>query len=193
MTSRITGNSTVYSACSDKPLPYLWGESTSGLCYDVTLHRQIHCLFGLFRQTTALLVRGIHQWLITWEALSCYNIIMSDANTKEALIQHQFIVASWHHMAKYNGVHIGSGNGLLPYATKPLHEPLLNDHQWGLVPLIWGQFHRKCSRYLYLMWVWNQVITWTDVDQKMLTVSLLMWVWKLRMCGYSCIFQRPIS
>ena len=34
------------------------------------------------------------------------------------------------------------------FETKSLHEPMLTDHQRGLVAFIWGQFHRKCSRYL---------------------------------------------
>ena len=28
-------------------------------------------------------------------------------------------------------VNIGLGNGLLPYGTKPLPEPMLTDHQWS--------------------------------------------------------------
>ena len=31
--------------------------------------------------------------------------------------------------------HVGSGNGLLPYGTKPLPEPKLTFHQWGNVAL----------------------------------------------------------
>ena len=40
-------------------------------------------------------------------------------------------------------VNIGSGNDLLPDSTKPLPEPMLTDHQWGLVAFTWEQFH-KC-------------------------------------------------
>ena len=40
-------------------------------------------------------------------------------------------------------------------APKPLHEPMLTNHWWGLVELTWGQFHRRCSRYLSLIWVWK--------------------------------------
>ena len=39
---------------------------------------------------------------------------------------------------------VGSGNGLLPDGTNPLPEPVLTNHQWGLMAFIWGQFHRKC-------------------------------------------------
>ena len=39
------------------------------------------------------------------------------------------VVFMWHHMAIYNWVNIGSGNGLLPGGTKPLPEPVLIYHQ----------------------------------------------------------------
>ena len=50
-------------------------------------------------------------------------------------------------------VNIGSGNGLLPDGTKPLPDPVLIDHQWSLAAFTWPQFHMKCSRYRYLIWV----------------------------------------
>ena len=28
-------------------------------------------------------------------------------------------------------------------------------HQWGPVAFAWGEFHRECSRYLSLVWVWK--------------------------------------
>ena len=43
-------------------------------------------------------------------------------------------------------VNIGSGNGLLPYGTKPLLEPMLTDHQWSPVTFILGQFHKRCLK-----------------------------------------------
>ena len=43
-------------------------------------------------------------------------------------------------------VNIGEGNSLLSAGTKPLPEPVLTNHQWSL----WGQFHRKYSRELFL-------------------------------------------
>ena len=52
-------------------------------------------------------------------------------------------------------VNIGSGNGSLPGGTEPLPEPKLTNHQLGLVAFTWGQFHRKWSRYLSLMWIWK--------------------------------------
>ena len=48
--------------------------------------------------------------------------------------------------------------GLNPLNTKPLPEPMLTSHQWSLVAFIWKQFHRKCSRYLSLIWVWKLLI-----------------------------------
>ena len=33
------------------------------------------------------------------------------------------------------------GNRILP-------KPMLTNHQWGLVLITWGQYHRKCSTYL---------------------------------------------
>ena len=57
------------------------------------------------------------------------------------------IVAHWHHLVIGIWVNLGSGNGLLPVGTKPLPKPMLTNHQWGLVPFTWGQFHRKYSRY----------------------------------------------
>ena len=50
-------------------------------------------------------------------------------------------------------VNIGSGNGLLPDGTKPLPEPMLTNHQWGLVAFTRGQFCRKCPNYLSSIWV----------------------------------------
>ena len=49
-----------------------------------------------------------------------------------------------------------------------LHFPGANTHlrasastkayfKWGFVAFSWGQFHRKCSRYLSLIWVWRLV------------------------------------
>ena len=52
-------------------------------------------------------------------------------------------------------VNIGSGNGSLPDGTEPLPEPKLINHQLGLEAFTWGQFHRKWSRYLSLMWIWK--------------------------------------
>ena len=54
-------------------------------------------------------------------------------------------------MASQNSVNIGSDNGLVPSGTKPLPEPVLANHQWGHMAFTWGQFHRKCSRYLSLI------------------------------------------
>ena len=42
------------------------------------------------------------------------------------------------HYGLVNLVHIGSSNGLLPYDTKPLSEPISTYHQWELVVFIEG-------------------------------------------------------
>ena len=48
-------------------------------------------------------------------------------------------------MASCTQVNINSVNCLLP-----LPRPMLTNHQWYLVAFTWGQFQRKCSRYLYI-------------------------------------------
>ena len=53
---------------------------------------------------------------------------------------------------------MGSDNGLLPNGTKPLPEPMLIKHWWSLVTFTWGQFHRKHSVDLSLIWVWENLI-----------------------------------
>ena len=52
-------------------------------------------------------------------------------------------------------VNTGSSNGLLPNSTKPLPEPMLTNHQWGLVTFTLQQLHKKYASYLSLKWVWN--------------------------------------
>ena len=61
-------------------------------------------------------------------------------------------------MATYIWVNIGSGAGLLPDGTKPLHEPMLTNHQWGLRAFLWGWFHGKCWTYVSLIGVWKLLI-----------------------------------
>ena len=50
-------------------------------------------------------------------------------------------------MAPQNWVNIGPINDLLPGSTKPLPEPMLIYHQWGLVAFTSGPFQRKCLWY----------------------------------------------
>ena len=57
---------------------------------------------------------------------------------------------------------IGSGNDLLPDGPKPLPEPMLTYHQWGLVAFIWGQFRKTQPPFIknslqitYLKLNWN--------------------------------------
>ena len=55
------------------------------------------------------------------------------------------IVAQWCHMASWNFVIIGSGNGLSPDGTKPLPEPVFTSHHWSASPFTWSQLHWECS------------------------------------------------
>ena len=66
-------------------------------------------------------------------------------------------------MVSKNVVNIGSGNGLLPQGTRPLPEPMLTYHQWDPVSFTWVQFHRKCSGYVSLIWVWKWLNTAASV------------------------------
>ena len=46
-------------------------------------------------------------------------------------------------------VNIGSGNGLLPYGTKPLTEPMLTYHQYGHVASTQGQLPKDNGSAFY--------------------------------------------
>ena len=48
---------------------------------------------------------------------------------------------------KENLINMGSGNGLLLDGPKPLPEPMLINHHWGIVTFNWGKFHSKCWRF----------------------------------------------
>ena len=50
---------------------------------------------------------------------------------------------------------IGSGNGLLPDSTKPLHEPMLIYHHWGPKAFTWKKFHERCPNHQSLKWIWK--------------------------------------
>ena len=52
-------------------------------------------------------------------------------------------------------INIGSGNGLLPDDTKPLPEPMLTNHQWGILTFIWEQFHSDYARHYSVLTVWK--------------------------------------
>ena len=65
-------------------------------------------------------------------------------------------------MATEIWLNIGWGNGLLPDGIKPSPEPILTSHQWGLVAFTYhGQSHRKCPRYLSL--IWKLLVHWDRV------------------------------
>ena len=55
-------------------------------------------------------------------------------------------------------VNIGSGNGLLPDSPKPLHEPMLTDHQWNPVTFMLGQFHKRCINHQSLTSIWKSCL-----------------------------------
>ena len=55
-------------------------------------------------------------------------------------------------------VNTGSGNGLLPYSTKPLPEPMLNNHQLGPETFIWVQFHERHLSHQSLKLPWKLLI-----------------------------------
>ena len=61
--------------------------------------------------------------------------------------------AIWHHRSKSTLVQV-----MACCLTAPSHhapKPMLTNHQWGLVAFTWGKFHRKCPRYVSLLWVWK--------------------------------------
>ena len=78
-------------------------------------------------------------------------------------------------MVTKNWVNIGSGNGLLPDGTKPLPEPVLTNHHWGLVALLpngnftlnayhiwpWYEFESTCTdlRLQPHLWGTNELIS----------------------------------
>ena len=46
-----------------------------------------------------------------------------------------------------------------------------NVDQSGLVGSIWGQFHRTCSRYLSLIWVWKLLVWWRNMWSVVLFIN----------------------
>ena len=55
-------------------------------------------------------------------------------------------------------------DGLLPDGTKPLPEPMLTYDWWGSVALTLDQFHRRCSRYQLVKWIWTLCFTITSTS-----------------------------
>ena len=58
------------------------------------------------------------------------------------------------HMATWIWGNVGSGNGLLPDETRPLHAPILTNHRWGTLTFIWGPYHKKW-RYQLVKQAWK--------------------------------------
>ena len=63
----------------------------------------------------------------------------------------------WRHKSG-STLNSGSGHGLFLDNTKwskPWHEPMLTNHQGGLVAFTWGWIHRKRSNFPSLIRVWK--------------------------------------
>ena len=69
-------------------------------------------------------------------------------------------------MVTYIWVNIGSGNGLVPYITKPSPEPMLIYHQWGPLAFKWEKVHRNSSVYHSLKSVENYIFENTGTSPR---------------------------
>ena len=160
MTSRITGKSTVYSSCSDRPLPYLWGESTSDWWFPFTNGRGKRCHAISSSWVTPTPRRHWFNINSLWPSDTIWRNITGSTLAQVMACcltpPSHYINHLW---TTINEVLCHSSEGNLTenahdictwceFETKSLHEPMLTDHQRGLVAFIWGLFHRKCSRYL---------------------------------------------
>ena len=73
-----------------------------------------------------------------------------------------------------NWVDIDSGNDSLPGSIKPLSEPMLTCHQWGLVVFTWGLFHRKYFWFLPFIWVWKLLIQdYSHISQGLISYNVV--------------------
>ena len=52
------------------------------------------------------------------------------------------------------------GKWLVPWWHQTISWTMMLNHQWGLVAFTWGQFNKKCLRYLSLIWFWK-LYEWT--------------------------------
>ena len=59
------------------------------------------------------------------------------------------------HMATWNQVNIGSGNGLWADSTKPFSEPMLTYHRWGPLAFISGHYPQMMWRYQSIKRDWK--------------------------------------
>ena len=66
--------------------------------------------------------------------------------------------------------HVGVATILFFFFFFSLPKLMLTDHQWGLVAFTWGQYHKKCSRYLPFIRV-SRVLSQTS--NKILSTSPL--------------------
>ena len=56
------------------------------------------------------------------------------------------------------------GKWLVPWWHQTISWTMMLNHQWGLVAFTWGQFNKKCLRYLSLIWFWK-LYEWTARQQ----------------------------
>ena len=80
-------------------------------------------------------------------SMSCWEVLY----TCELIIN----VVQWRHMATKVWVITRSGNDLLADSTKPLPQPVLTNHQSGLVPFIWWHYQEKIWRYQAVKQDWK--------------------------------------
>ena len=80
-------------------------------------------------------------------------------------------------------IHFGSGKGLLPDGTKPLHDSMLTYHQCDSVVSTWEQFHRKYP--IISSVTWNKTLHLQNYfhitrGQWVKVKSVLTYIWQ---CG----------
>ena len=108
---------------------------------------------SVFVEKHLTLIKSLRQSGAIWQHIfwSALAIIWTKVDHKEhicffnAFDINQIIVAYWHHMTTYILVSFGSGKGPLPDSTKPLPEPMLTNHQGGVITKTWEQFHRNAQ------------------------------------------------
>ena len=82
-----------------------------------------------------------HQWFRWW-----FGAVMHLPESTESSLSTEssffawLILAWWRHMVMWSWFNIGSDNGLLPYGTRPLSEPMMTYHHWE-------KFYRKCLKW----------------------------------------------
>ena len=105
---------------------------TGHLCSKFTGHRWIPCTKASDVELWcfSLICTWINGWINNHEAGYDVTVMISATVWFNALWPSDMI---W--------VNIGADNGLVHNGTVSLPEPMLTDHQWGLVAIPWVQFH----------------------------------------------------